>query len=260
MKTIFVTATDTGVGKTLACGLLLAFLRRAGINAAYQKWVATGCPAARSAAPAPETDSAPAGADLPEDLRAVRQWAGLGDQPLSPAELARQVPYRFALAASPHLAAEQEKQRIESEVLRNAWQQAESETELLLLEGVGGVMVPLTRELLLADLVADLKIPALLVARGGLGTINHTLLSLEALRRREIPVLGVILSDEAPNLPEIIVADNRRVIAELGRTPVLGRLPWVGSLQPADQSAAHAAFTPIGEAVLAAWQNRKSPR
>jgi len=232
MNTIFVTATDTGVGKTLLCGLLLAFLRRAGINAAYQKWVATGCPAT----------------GLPDDLRAVRQWAGLDDQTLFPAELARQVPYRFRLPASPHLAAEQEKQRIEPEMLLSAWQQAAAEAELLLLEGVGGLLVPLTRELLLADLVAQLHLPTLLVARSGLGAINHTLLSLEALRRRGIPLLGVICSDEAPELPELIVADNLRVISELGRTPVLGRLPWEGG---------HAAFTPIGEALLTAWRNRR---
>ena len=107
--------------------------------------------------------------------------------------------------------------------------------------------MPLTRQLLLLDLVAELKLPTLLVARSGLGTINHTLLSLEALRRREIPLLGVVCSDEEPEPPELIASDNLATIAALGRTRVFGRLP-----RCRQSAAAHAAFAPIGAGISAA--------
>ncbi|MFH7320042.1 dethiobiotin synthase [Desulfurivibrio sp. D14AmB] len=228
---IFVAATDTEVGKTMISALLVDFLRRRGVAAAYQKWVATGC-----------------GGPVPEDLAAVAACSG---QPSALAgaagglELA--VPYRFRLPASPHLAAEQEGARVETERLRSLFHQARAGCELLVVEGVGGLLVPLNRQKLLADLVTELALPVLLVARSGLGTINHTLLSLEAMRSRKLALAGVVFSDEAEDLPAVIVEDNMRTIAELGRVSVLGRLP-----RCRDLAAARRAFVPIGEKLLPA--------
>lgn len=215
--TIFVAATDTGVGKTLVSGLLLDFLHRRGLPAGYQKWVATGCDER-----------------IPADLALVAELAGLRLPPtttnLAPAsrdclDLELAVPYRFRLPASPHLAAATEGRQVEPERLKKSLHQALQSTPRLVVEGVGGLLVPLNREVLLIDLLAELRLPVLLVARSGLGTINHTLLSLEALRRRQLPVTGVIFCDEAPDLPEWLVADNLQTIAAQGRVPVLGRLP-----------------------------------
>ncbi|ADH86893.1 dethiobiotin synthase [Desulfurivibrio alkaliphilus] len=246
-KVIFVGATDTGVGKTLISALLVDFLRRRGLDAGYQKWAATGCEEG-----------------LPEDLATVLAMAGEGRRtggavlagrgPQSPvqqpitlpdSELELAVPYRFRLPASPHLAAEQEGREIEPARLLSLFEQARAAHEVLVVEGVGGMLVPLTRQLLLIDLVAQLKLPTLLVARSGLGTINHSLLSLEAMRHRQIPVPGLVFSDEEENPPEIIVNDNPRTIAEFGQTTIFGRLP-----RCLDQAAARAAFSPIGEAIF----------
>jgi dethiobiotin synthetase len=220
MSAIFVAGTGTDVGKTHLCGLLLGFLHQRGIDAGYQKWVATG----------PESP--------PADLEACLRLAGL---PLVPELAGNQVVYSFALPASPHLAAERAGKAIDPELIRAKYAEALSLHELLIVEGVGGLMVPLNRELLLADLLQELKIPTLIVARSGLGTINHTLLTLEALRHREIPVLGVVFSDAESAEDELLVEDNMRTIAAMGQVRVFGRLPrWV------DPARARAGFIPVG--------------
>jgi len=224
-RQLFITATDTGVGKTMISGLLLGYLREQGILAGYQKWVATGVD------------------DGVEDLDRVLELAGLPGQPAEPLDLV--VPYRLPYGASPHLAAERAEREIEPGVIIRAYEKMRERYEVLLVEGVGGLLVPLRRDLVLADLLADLKIPTLLVARTGLGTLNHTLLTLEALRHREIPMLGV-LSTDGPEEDETIAADNLKTIAELGRIKVFGRLPRRDS-----DRELNAAFQALGREIVA---------
>ncbi|OGR00060.1 MAG: dethiobiotin synthase [Deltaproteobacteria bacterium RIFOXYD12_FULL_55_16] len=224
MSAIFVAGTDTNVGKTHICGLLLDFLRKKGLAAGYQKWVATG----------PESP--------PADLAACLKMARL---PLAPELLPSQVVYHFALPASPHLAAERAGEVIKPELIRARYQEMLARYELLIVEGVGGLMVPLNRELLLVDLLRELKIPTLLVAKSGLGTINHTLLSLAALRHRDIPVLGVVFSEAALAEDELLVEDNMRTIAEMGKVRVFGRLR-----RCPDPAQARADFVPVGLAMV----------
>jgi len=226
MSAIFVAGTDTSVGKTHVCGLLLDFLRKNGSDAGYQKWAATG----------PEFPPA----DLAECLR----MAGLS---LEPALVSSQVVYHFALPASPHLAAEQEGKVIDPALIRARYQERLACHDLLIVEGVGGLMVPLNRELLLVDLLRELKIPTLVVAKSGLGTINHTLLSLEALRHRDIPVLGVVLSDATDEEDALLVADNMHTIAEMGQARVFGRLH-----RCPDSEKAQMDFVPVGKAIAEA--------
>lgn len=203
MKTIFVTGTGTGVGKTRVCGLLLGFLRRQGIDAVYQKWVATGP------------------ASPPSDLSECLRLAGIrGKQHREAAS----VIYHFPLPVSPHLAARQVNRVVDPENIRQKYAETAKKHEIVIVEGAGGILVPLNENLLLADLVAELKPPTLIVAKSGLGTINHSLLTLEALRRRGIPVLGLVFSDSRENEDELVADDNGRIIASKGETRVLGRL------------------------------------
>lgn len=234
MSAIFVAGTGTDVGKTYLCGLLLDFLLKEGVKVGYQKWAATG----------PENP--------PADLA---QCLGMAGVPLVPELVSSQVVHHFKLAASPHLAAEQEGRIVEPELIRKKYQEMRVLYELLLVEGVGGVLVPLRRDLLLIDLLAELKIPTLVVAKSGLGTINHTLLTLAALRQREIPVLGVVFSDSSPAEDALLVADNLRTIAEMGQVAVLGRLPY-----SPDPDIAKQGFVPIGQAILAAVKTAAAPR
>ena len=228
MSAIFVAGTDTNVGKTHVCGLLLDFFLKEGVKAGYQKWAATG----------PEFP--------PADLKACLGMAGI---PLEPELVGSQVVYHFALPASPHLAAEQEGAAVDPELIRNKFQEMSARYELLMVEGVGGIMVPLNRKLLLVDLLQELKVPTLVVAKSGLGTINHTLLTLEGLRQRGIPVLGVVFSDGASGEDDLLAEDNMRTIAEIGQVRVFGRLR-----RSPDSAEARAAFVPVGRAIALALE------
>jgi len=224
-NTLFVTGTDTSVGKTYFCARLLEFFKLKGIQAGYQKWIATGT-----------------NAGLPEDLAICLQAAAIAP---TPELVAQQVPYRFSYPAAPHLAAEMENRSVDPEVIIENYKSLASRYEWLIIEGVGGVMVPVRRDLLLADLLAQVQPRTLIVARSGLGTINHTLLTLEALRRRQVPVLGVVFSDPEAQEDERLVQDNQQIIEEIGLVRVFGRL-----LRQQNEAEARSAFIPVGQAIL----------
>jgi dethiobiotin synthetase len=194
---LVVTGTDTDVGKTVfAAGLVAA------IDGDYWKPVQAGL--------AGETD-----ADI------VRRLSGL------PAERILPETYRLTTAASPHLAAERDGIEIDVERLSPP-----KSSRGLVIEGAGGLLVPLTRRFLQADLFARWGAPIILCASTRLGTINHSLLSIEALKRRSIPLLGIaFVGDEN--------ADSERTIVEMGGVRRLGRLPRI---EPLDQRSLHAAF------------------
>ena len=224
-NTLFVTGTDTSAGKTYVCARVLEFLKLRGIQAGYQKWVATGVDAG-----------------LPEDLELCARAAGITP---TPELLKQQVPFCFRFPASPHLAAEMEERSVAPEVIIENYVTLAANYEYLIVEGVGGLMVPLRRDLLLADLLAKLRPRTLVVARSGLGTLNHTLLTLESLRRRNIPVLGVVFSDHESHEDENLVHDNMRTIKEIGLVRVFGRLQ-----RHNDMEKSRTEFRPIGQAIF----------
>jgi dethiobiotin synthetase len=195
-STIIVTGTDTDIGKTVfAAGLAVA------LGARYWKPIQSG---------------------LSDGSDAARVEA-LGVPP------ARIVPeaYRLATPCSPHLAAE-----IDGVTIAPARLDLPHGSDPLVVEGAGGVLVPVTRTLLFADLFAQWNRPVVLVARTGLGTINHSLLSIEALRTRGVPILGIAFVGDA-------VEDSEAIVAELGQVRRLGRLP---RLTPLDAGTLAAAF------------------
>ena len=195
---IVVTGTDTDVGKTVFCAGLTRLL-----EGVYWKPVQAGL--------ADETDA-----------QAVRRLAELPADRVLPEAWALRTP------ASPHLAAEIDGVEIDPDELA-----LPPSDRTLIVEGAGGLLVPLTRRTLLIEVIARWGAPVVLCARTRLGTINHTLLSIEALRRRAIPLLGVAFVGEAH--PE-----NERIIGSLGKVPVLGRLPHLDPLTPAALAAAFA--------------------
>ncbi len=232
-NSIFITGTDTSVGKTFNAALLLGFLRENNIDAGYQKWISSGGHECEDLHFCLENNGLEVNPDL-EDLQAV---------------------YRLGYPASPHLAAEMEGIKIDPELILARWQEYSRRKELLVVEGVGGLLVPLQRNLLLADLLDRIKLPTLLVARSGLGTLNHTLLSLEALRSRDIPLLGVIFSDAENDaeFDELLLSDNQRTIAEIGRVKVFGRVK-----RCVDFTEAREEFWPVGQSILQTLKQKKS--
>ncbi|EPR41692.1 Dethiobiotin synthetase [Desulfovibrio sp. X2] len=184
----FVTGTDTDVGKTFACAWLAL-----GFAAEYWKPVQTGT--------APDSGYA---VDAPEVAR------------LAPGTVTHPSACHFPAPLSPHEAAEREGRRIELSAIRLP--RPRRPGAALIVEGAGGALVPLNEKALTTDLMAALGLPVIVVARSGLGTINHTLLTLEALRARGLRVLGVIMNGE-PNQA------NAAAVAHYGRTAVLAELP-----------------------------------
>lgn len=174
-KALFVTGTDTGVGKTVLSAGLIRWARNRGVKAVGVKPVETGC-VLRS------------GMLYPED-GAVLQEASQGDITLDEC-----CPYRFSLPAAPYRAAAMEGSRIHVAELEEHVRTIVAGADLTVVEGAGGLMVPIYEKTLMIDLIKSLAFPVLLSARTRLGTVNHTLLSLEALRSRGIRVLGIVLS------------------------------------------------------------------
>ncbi len=129
-------------------------------------------------------------------------------------------PYRFDDATSPHLAASLAKRKIEPERLRPAAKAAAEGTDLFVCEGVGGLMVPLNADYLVSDLASDLDLPLVIVARPGLGTINHTLLTLAAARAARLELIAVVLTPW-PQDPSAMQKSNRITIAALGDIEVV---------------------------------------
>jgi dethiobiotin synthetase len=203
----FVTGTGTEVGKTVVAAVLARTARAAGGAVAVFKPAVSGldeCPLR------PEVwDCA---ADLPDHvLLRLASGSAQGDDEIAP--------YRYGPPVSPHLAAELAEEPIDPDLLRGTALAATEGADALICEGVGGFLVPLAEDYLVRDLARDLGMPVTVVASPGLGTINHTLLTIDAVRSAGLEVGKVILNfwPEAPSLLEV---SNRETIAELGSVPV----------------------------------------
>ncbi len=203
MRPLIVAGTDTGVGKTVVSAMLTLAL-----NAIYWKPIQSGT--------ADGTDT-----------ERVAALTGLGPDRF------RSEAYRLREPLSPHRAAELDGISIRADGLDLPGDIPEGRA--LIVEAAGGVLVPITREILQVELFMRWRAPVVLVARTSLGTINHSLLALEALRCRAVPVLGVLFVGQP-------MPDTERTIADFGRISRLGRLPFLRKLDAqslADAFAAH---------------------
>lgn len=209
----FITGIDTGVGKTVACGMLARFLRRRGESVITQKLVQTGCHG------------------LSSDIRTHRRLMGM---PLTSEDrCGATCPYVFRFPASPHLAASRQGVRIDTRRIRTATRSLSRRYTHVLIEGVGGIDVPLRDGFTTLDYVEEASCPVILVSASRLGSINHTMLTLRALRGRALHVRG-ILYNRLPGENRIIAEDTRRVLlralAEFGYPQVLIDLPHIPDL------------------------------
>ena len=180
---LVITGTDTGIGKTVFSAALTDAL-----GACYWKPIQSGL-------------------DEETDSETVRRLGKIPSKRILPEA------WRLKTPVSPHLSAEIDAVTLDPQAL-----EPPATNSPLIIEGAGGLLVPLTRHETFADVFGRWQIPIILCARTGLGTINHTLLSLEAMRQRRIPVLGVaFIGDTYP--------DTQRIIEEMGNVRILGRLP-----------------------------------
>jgi len=202
----FVTGTGTGVGKTTVAVALLEQAKQRGLKTAAMKPVETGCPLGPGGLSPADGIRLKSAATTERDLRIVS-------------------PFRYQKPAAPVVAARLEGPEVDIDRIRYCFEMIKAERpDFLLVEGAGGLLVPLTERHTMADLIVALGLPALVVARDGLGTINHTALTVEAALLRGIAVSGVILNGARAGTSADVVQSNAAEIERLVDVPVLGVL------------------------------------
>lgn len=243
MRGFFITGTDTGTGKTVVCAALGLLLQSKGYEVIPLKPIETGCAASRT------NDHEYL---VPADGAFLRHH-------LAPSlSLEDITPLRFASPLSPLAASEEEGKAVDLELLRTTIQNTMNREDPLyqaprgriaLIEGLGGLMAPITEHYLVHHLIEELGLPAILVAGAGLGTINHTLLSLEFALQRKIEVAGIIINNHCPldhhtrakkadRFTGLAERTNPGLIARLSRTPVLGVMPYIKNITGATLTGA----------------------
>lgn len=212
MAVYFISGIDTDAGKSIVTGVIARTLKKRGVKVVTQKFIQTGC------------------VGISEDILKHREIMGI--ELLDVDKNGTTCPYVMTYPASPHLAAEIDKVNIDIKVIREATRKLEEEYDMVLLEGAGGLYVPVTREYLTIDYVQEYNYPLILVSSSKLGSINHTLMSLELCRLRGIDLKYVVYND-FPNDSEWIKNDSLTIIKKylddffpectLLELPVIGR-------------------------------------
>lgn len=217
MSVYAIVGIDTDIGKTVVTGLIARSLSQKGVNVITQKMAQTGC------------------VGVAEDVIEHRRIMNVSLFDVD--KNGDTCPFVFPVPSSPHLAAELAGGSFEPAVLTAATERLNGAFDTVLLEGVGGLFVPLTRELLLIDYLKEMKYPTIVVSSSRLGSINHTLLTLEALISRNIPIAGIVYNRFSDALPEI-ADDTRTILAEyLQKQNIPNRIVDIGEIkEPFDDS------------------------
>lgn len=220
---IFVTGTDTGVGKTWVSAGLAGALGRRGYRLGVWKPVQSGVELGD-----PDADSA-----------VLKHWGGVDMDESSIAN------YTFPQPVSPALAAELARTRVSVQELLEAHPKRHYDYPLWIMEGAGGIAVPLNREEIIAEAAVQLGYPVIVVARPGLGTVNHTVLTVAYARQLGLDVIGVVVNgyraeDETANphtsaAPDVSVSTNPEWIEHMSGVRVIGRLPYMGHCPSRDE-------------------------
>lgn len=199
---LFIAGTDTGVGKTFVAGGIAAALGKKGVNVGVFKPFESGTAGGHS------------------DYKYLKEMSGSKD----PDDWI--CPYRFEEALAPAVAAERAGIEIDWCRVTDCFESIATRHDFVIVEGAGGLLVPLVPGKTNIDLIRECELPVLLVARLGLGTINHTLLSLECLQNRKIPCLGVVLNQTTEG-GGVAEETNPGILARLAEVPVLGVIPFM---------------------------------
>lgn len=208
MAGLFITATDTEVGKTVITGALAAALKARGLDVAVMKPVASGGVYDKNGQlTAEDADFLMAAALIPENQRQLIN------------------PICLAPALTPAVAAKVSGVTISIPALLAGYQQLAAKHDLVLVEGVGGIMAPIWEDYLVADLMADLGLPAIIVARPNLGTINHTALTVAYGKQQGLPLAGVIINKWNHDKIGVLEISNADYIEKLTELPILGKFP-----------------------------------
>lgn len=203
---LFITGTDTGVGKTQVTAILAVALQARGFCVGVMKPVETGCPVKQNRL-------------MPQDSLFLRRISGCH----APQELV--TPYTFLEPLAPAVAAQRQGRKIDLAYLTHCYETLANEHDIILVEGAGGLLVPLTQEESFLDFAARLDLPVLVVARNILGTINHTALTVVVASQR-CRVLGTVLNTLSSEIEDASQTSNKEALERWGCAPLLGVLPY----------------------------------
>lgn len=211
-KGFFITGTDTGVGKTVVSAAIIRLLRSIGIAAAAMKPVETGC-------------KSEGGSLLPEDAIFLKRIAGMDEA----ADIV--APYRYKSPLAPLAAAETDATPLpDLDVIKKLFEYLSGKYEAVVVEGAGGLMVPLTERYYMLDLAAELGLPLIVVSRPGLGMINHSLLTIKCALNAGLDVGGLVINYSS--LPENSLAEktNPELVQRLSPVPLMGIFPYLAEI------------------------------
>lgn len=206
-KGLFITGTDTGVGKTVVTAGLALLLRKRGLDVGVMKPIETGCPSRSGRRIGPDTRFLMAAAEAHDDIDLI-------------------APYRLKAPLAPLVAAQRERITIDLHRIIVAYRRLAERHAVMLVEGIGGLMVPIARHATVLDLIRLLKLPILIVAANRLGTLNHTLLTLQCAEQAGIMVRGIVFNQTKQRM-DLSAWTNLTVLASMVKVPVLGTVPYV---------------------------------
>ena len=215
MRGVFVTSTDTGVGKTVIAGAIARSLNLAGVRTEVFKPAASGCRHDRGQLISEDAEFLAACADSARMLEEI-------------------TPLRYAAALAPNVAAERAGRKVDIEAIFEVYRRLEGQCDAVVVEGIGGLMCPISDDLWVVHLAVMMALPVVIVARPDLGTINHTLLTIHAARSAGLRIAGVIVnryqtdplqSDTQGPDAEIAMLTNPTQIAQKGETQILALVP-----------------------------------
>jgi dethiobiotin synthetase len=208
MQGYFITGTDTNVGKTVVTACLAKLLKNRGENVGVMKPIETGVD--------PECSSS-----ANSDAKFLIEVTGVQDA------LEDVCPYRFKTPASPYQAARVEGKELYPEKILAKFRALQSKHSMMLVEGIGGLLVPITRRYNVTDLALQMNLPLIIVSRIQVGILNHTLLTINAARQHGLEVAGVILNPIHEGKLDTIQEEQGSLIEELSDTPILGTCPYI---------------------------------
>jgi dethiobiotin synthetase len=244
---VFITATDTGVGKTLVVSALVTRLIQRGVDVGVMKPIETGVSRSNKAR---------------SDGVRLQRAAGTDDP------RAEVCPYVYRLPVAPLAAARVEKTTVQIATIMRAFHALSQKHAFMVVEGVGGAQVPITRQLNISDLIYQTKLPAIVIGRSGLGGVNHALLTLDALRGRKISVVALVLNQCRPVRTKIARAQEQSTVSllrKLAGVPVIGPLPYSPSVtrnwdEGLVRNARTAPITKLARLILASGRGTHSRR
>lgn len=207
-KGFFITGTDTGVGKTLMAGAVIKVMQSLGVKTCGMKPVESGCGKEGNIL-------------IPYDGTFLKQAAHM-DEPIKLVS-----PFCFESPLSPYAASEREGRKISIEEIRKAYYKLYKSYEAIVVEGVGGLMVPIKKNYFVIDLAREFTLPLLIITRPGLGTINHTMLTVNYALDAGLDVAGIIINYSRPPENSLAEKTNPQILDKICPVPIIGTFPYL---------------------------------